>query len=82
LSDPSQVEISDDVLLFNSDVTDYTNTPAIKSGVFGLGAGGYDATGVTALRVDFVETGTFKLIVRAFDSDLIIAESPLFIVSS
>jgi hypothetical protein len=82
LSDPSQVEISDDVLLFNSNVTDYTNTPAIKSVAFGLGAGDYDATGVTTLRVDFVETGTLKLIVRAYNSDLSIVESPLFIVSS
>jgi hypothetical protein len=70
--------------LLNSNVTDYTNTPAIKSVAFGLGAGDCDATGVMTLRVDFVETGTFKLIVYPFDSDLIIAESPPFsiIVSS
>jgi hypothetical protein len=84
LCDPSQVKISNDVLLFNSDVTDYTNTPAIKLVVFGLGAGDYDATGVATLRVDFVKTGTFKLIIRAFDSDLINAKSMPFsiIVSS
>jgi hypothetical protein len=82
LSNPSQVKISNEVLLFNSNVTDYTNTPAIKSVGFGLGAGGYDATGVTTLRVDFVETGTLKLIVCAYNSHLIIVESHLFIVSS
>lgn len=38
-SDPSQLTATDDALVFPSDTTDYTHTPAVKSQYFGSGAG-------------------------------------------
>jgi DNA/RNA endonuclease YhcR with UshA esterase domain len=81
-SDPSQLDLIDDVLVFRSDVTEYTYTPEVKSSYFGLDGAGTGNSGVTILRVDFVETGTFKLIIRASQTEnLILAESLPFTVA-
>jgi aminopeptidase C len=80
-SDASQLDYWDEVVVFRSDVTDYTSTPEIKSINFGQGAS--DGTGVVSLRVDFIETGSFKLVVRAKDNKaLILGETVVFTVSS
>ena len=77
--DPSQLGRYDDVLVFPAEVTDYINTAPTKKTDFGGGAG-VGENGRTTLRIDFGETGSFKLVIRKHDSEELLGTSPIFTV--